>query len=108
MAITYNTIEEALQDLRNGKCILVTDDPDRENEGDLICAGQFATTENVNLMASAAKGLICMPMSHDNIVRLGLTQMVSHNTDNHEMFSGAANNAEKTERCTYFHRIGSI
>ena len=56
MAITYNTIEEALQDLRNGKCILVTDDPDRENEGDLICAGQFATTENVNLMASAAKG----------------------------------------------------
>ena len=84
MAITYNTIEEALQDLRNGKCILVTDDPDRENEGDLICAGQFATTENVNLMASAAKGLICMPMSHDNIVRLGLTQMVSHNTDNHE------------------------
>ena len=84
MAITYNTIEEALQDLRNGKCILVTDDPDRENEGDLICAGQFATTENVNLMASAAKGLICMPMNHDNIVRLGLTQMVSHNTDNHE------------------------
>lgn len=71
MAITYNTIEEALQDLRNGKCILVTDDPDRENEGDLICAGQFATTENVNLMASAAKGLICMPMSHDNIVRAG-------------------------------------
>ena len=69
MAITYNTIEEALQDLRNGKCILVTDDPDRENEGDLICAGQFATTENVNLMASAAKGLICMPMNHDNIVR---------------------------------------
>ena len=77
MAITYNTIEEALQDLRNGKCILVTDDPDRENEGDLICAGQFATTENVNLMASASK-LICMPMNHDNIVRLGLTQMVSH------------------------------
>lgn len=80
----YQTIEQALQDLRNGKCILVTDDPDRENEGDLICAGQFATTENVNLMASAAKGLICMPMSHDNIVRLGLHQMVSHNTDNHE------------------------
>lgn len=80
----YQTIEQALQDLRAGKCILVTDDPDRENEGDLICAGQFATTENVNLMASYAKGLICMPMSRDNIVRLGLTQMVSHNTDNHE------------------------
>lgn len=80
----YQTIEQALQDLRAGKCILVTDDPNRENEGDLICAGQFATTENVNLMASYAKGLICMPMSHDNVVRLGLTQMVSHNTDNHE------------------------
>lgn len=80
----YQTIEQALQDLRAGKCILVTDDPDRENEGDLICAGQFATTENVNLMASYAKGLICMPMSRDNVVRLGLTQMVSHNTDNHE------------------------
>lgn len=80
----YQTIEQALEELRAGKCILVTDDPDRENEGDLICAGQFATTENVNLMASAAKGLICMPMSHDNVVRLGLKQMVSHNTDNHE------------------------
>lgn len=84
MAIEYQTIEQALQELRAGKCILVTDDPDRENEGDLICAGQFATTENVNLMASYAKGLICMPMSRDNVVRLGLTQMVSHNTDNHE------------------------
>ncbi len=80
----YHAIEKAIDDLRQGKCVLITDDPDRENEGDLICAGQFATTENVNLMASAAKGLICMPMSHDNIVRLGLTQMVSNNTDNHE------------------------
>lgn len=80
----YNTIEEALHDLRSGKCILVTDDPDRENEGDLICAGEFATTENVNFMASAAKGLICMPMSHQHIVRMGLQPMVAHNTDNHE------------------------
>lgn len=80
----YADIEQALEDLRNGKCILVTDDEDRENEGDLICAGEFATTENVNLMASAAKGLICMPMSHDNIIRLGLQPMVAHNTDNHE------------------------
>lgn len=80
----YQSIEQALQDLRDGKCILVTDDPDRENEGDLICAGQFASTGNVNLMASAAKGLICMPMSRENVVRLGLSQMVAHNTDNHE------------------------
>lgn len=80
----FNTVEEALQDLRDGKVILVTDDPDRENEGDLICAAQFATTENVNLMASAAKGLICMPMSSDYTRKLGLNPMVAHNTDNHE------------------------
>lgn len=79
-----SSIEAALEALRQGKCILCTDDPDRENEGDLICAGEFATTENVNLMASVGKGLICMPMSRDNIGRLGLTQMVAKNTDNHE------------------------
>ena len=54
----FNTIEEALEDLRQGKVILVTDDEDRENEGDMICAAEFATTENVNLMAKEAKGLI--------------------------------------------------
>lgn len=78
------SIEEALEALRQGKCILCTDDPDRENEGDLICAGEFATTENVNLMASIGKGLICMPMSRSHTKRLGLTQMVARNTDNHE------------------------
>lgn len=80
----YNTIEEALEELRQGRLILVTDDPDRENEGDLICAAQFATTENVNFMASHAKGLICMPMSAAYIQKLQFPQMVSHNTDNHE------------------------
>ena len=82
--IKYGTIEQALDDLRNGKLILVTDDDDRENEGDLICAAQFATTENVNFMATYAKGLICMPMSGDYVLRLGLRPMVAHNTDNHE------------------------
>ncbi|MBE6850884.1 MAG: bifunctional 3,4-dihydroxy-2-butanone-4-phosphate synthase/GTP cyclohydrolase II [Ruminococcus sp.] len=79
----FNTIPEALEALRQGKVILVTDDPDRENEGDLICAAQFASTENVNFMASAAKGLICMPMSSGYTNRLGLRQMVTNNTDNH-------------------------
>ena len=60
---TFSTIEEALDALRKGKIILVTDDPDRENEGDFICAAQFATTENINFMAAHGKGLICMPMS---------------------------------------------
>lgn len=81
---TFNTIEEALEDLRQGKLILVTDDPDRENEGDLICAAEFATTENVNFMATHAKGLICMPMSAEYIEKLRLPQMVTQNTDNHE------------------------
>ncbi len=78
-----NTIPQALEALRAGKLILVIDDPDRENEGDLICAAQYASTENVNFMASYAKGLICMPMSTDYIRKLGLHQMVTNNTDNH-------------------------
>lgn len=80
----FDTIEQALEDLRAGKVILVTDDPDRENEGDLICAAQFATTENVNFMASVGKGLICMPMSAELCRRLRFPQMVTDNTDNHE------------------------
>ena len=79
----FNTIEEALQDLREGKIIIVTDDEDRENEGDFICAAEFATTENVNFMATHAKGLICMPMSKEICDKLQLPQMVSNNTDNH-------------------------
>ena len=72
-----------MQALRNGEVILVTDDEDRENEGDLICAAEFATTENINFMASQAKGLICMPMSKAFTQKLGLPQMVEQNTDNH-------------------------
>lgn len=79
----YCTIEEALEELRMGRILLTIDDPDRENEGDLICAARFATTENVNFMAKHAKGLICTPMSEDIAQRLGLEQMVKCNTDNH-------------------------
>ncbi len=80
----FNTIEEALDDLRQGKVILCTDDPDRENEGDFICAAEFATTENVNFMAVHGKGLICMPMNIDLCKKLQFPQMVIENTDNHE------------------------
>ena len=80
----YSTIEEALEELRRGHMILATDDPDRENEGDLICAAEFATTENINFMATHAKGLICMPMSEEYVQKLQFPQMVSHNSDNHE------------------------
>ena len=80
----FNRIEDAIRDLRAGKVILCTDDPDRENEGDLICAAEFATTENVNFMATHGKGLICMPMSIELCRKLQFPQMVANNTDNHE------------------------
>lgn len=80
----FNTVEEAVEDLRAGKIIMVTDDEDRENEGDFICAAEFATTENVNFMATHGKGLICMPMAEKYIKKLHFPQMVNFNTDNHE------------------------
>ncbi|MBR6912742.1 MAG: bifunctional 3,4-dihydroxy-2-butanone-4-phosphate synthase/GTP cyclohydrolase II [Treponema sp.] len=84
MENVFDTIEEALADLRAGKLIMVTDDENRENEGDLICAARFATPENVNFMAANAKGLICMPISKEIARKLELDPMVSNNTDNHE------------------------
>jgi 3,4-dihydroxy 2-butanone 4-phosphate synthase/GTP cyclohydrolase II len=80
----FDPIEDCLEALRRGEIIVVTDDEDRENEGDCICAAQFATTENVNFMASYAKGLICMPMSSKWCEKLDLPQMVPTNTDNHQ------------------------
>ena len=82
--IQFSTIEEALEELRAGRIIMATDDPDRENEGDFICAAQFATTDDINFMATHGKGLICMPMSETYVKKLRVPQMVSHNTDNHE------------------------
>lgn len=80
----FNSIEEVVEDLRQGKIVLVIDDEDRENEGDFICAAEFATTENLNFMAVYGKGLICMPMNREYARKLDLPQMVTHNTDNHE------------------------
>lgn len=80
----FNTVEEALAALKQGEVIMVSDDEDRENEGDFICAAEFATTENVNFMATYGKGLICMPMSQEICKKLQFPQMVTDNTDNHE------------------------
>ena len=80
----FNTIQEALEELTKGNLILVVDDEDRENEGDFICAAEFATTQNINFMATHGKGLICMPMSRKYVEKLQIPQMVSNNTDNHE------------------------
>ena len=79
-----NTIEEVVEALKKGEIIIVTDEPDRENEGDMIQAAEFATGESLNTMASLAKGLICMPMSKFYAEKLKLDQMVADNTDNHE------------------------
>jgi 3,4-dihydroxy 2-butanone 4-phosphate synthase/GTP cyclohydrolase II len=81
--IHYDTVEDAAAALRAGRIVLVTDDENRENEGDMICAAQFATTENVTMMARQACGLICMPMSAEYVKKLKLPQMVTENTDNH-------------------------
>ena len=80
----FDSVEDCLEALRRGEIVLVTDDADRENEGDCICAAEFATTENVNFMATYAKGLICMPMSRAWCEKLDLPQMVRQNTDNHQ------------------------
>ena len=78
-----NSIEEVVEDLKKGKCVVIMDDENRENEGDVICAAEFATTENVNFMASYARGLICMPMAPEYTDKLHLPQMCITNTDNH-------------------------
>lgn len=82
--MSFSTIDEALEALRAGRIILVTDDPDRENEGDFICAAEFATPENVAFMAIEGRGLLCMPMTGELADRLALPPMVVKNTDNHE------------------------
>lgn len=78
-----NIIEQAILDIKKGKMVVVTDDPDRENEGDLVCGAQFATPGVINFMASYGKGLICMPMSKEMTKKLHLPQMVEKNSDNH-------------------------
>ncbi len=101
----FGKLEQALQDLRDGKLILVIDDPERENEGDLICAAEYATPENVNAMASLAKGLICMPMSRRMCEKLGLTQMVEVNTDNHSTaFTVSIDHVDTTTGISAFER----
>ena len=79
-----NRVKEAIEALKNNEIILVTDDEDRENEGDMICAGENITGEMINIMATYAKGLICTPIGKDVARKLALRPMVKENTDNHE------------------------
>ncbi|MBR5887467.1 MAG: bifunctional 3,4-dihydroxy-2-butanone-4-phosphate synthase/GTP cyclohydrolase II [Akkermansia sp.] len=79
----YHPLDEVLADLRMGKLVLMTDDPHRENEADLVCAGQFATPQNINFMATHARGLICVPMAPERVDALGLPMQAQHNTEKH-------------------------
>ncbi len=101
----FDAVEDCLEALGRGEIVLVVDDADRENEGDCICAAEFATGEVVNFMATYAKGLICMPMSGEVCDRLDLPQMVSHNTDNHETaFTVSIDAASTTTGISAFER----
>ncbi len=103
--VKINTIEEVTEALKNGEIIIVTDNPNRENEGDMICAAQFASGENINMMASHAKGLICMPISSEIAGRLELNQMVTENTDNHSTaFTVSVDHVDTTTGISAFER----
>lgn len=108
MKKTYE-LEEIFEDLRNGKIVLVTDDEDRENEVDMICAGEFVTGETVNIMASYGKGLICTPISEEVSKRFALNQMVSNNTDNHcTAFTVSIDHVSTTTGISAFERAKTI
>lgn len=79
--MTFGTIEQAIEDLRNGKTIIVADDEDRENEGDLVCAAELVTPETINFMATHGRGLICLALTGERCDQLGLAQMSDRNTE---------------------------
>jgi len=82
--IKLNTIEEAIEDIKNGKVIIVVDDENRENEGDFVCAAELITPEIVNFMATHGRGLICTSIPEETCQRLDLELMVGKNTATHE------------------------
>ena len=81
MEIKFNTIEEAIEDFKNGRPIIVADDEDRENEGDVIVPAQFATPQVINFLISQCKGVVCLALTREKAEQLGLSEMVSHSTD---------------------------
>ena len=102
---TFNTVEEAIAAIKAGKMVLVTDDEDRENEGDLIMAAEFCTGEAINFMAKEARGLICMPADGEIMDKLQFGAMVAHNTDNHETaFSVSVDHVDTTTGISAYER----
>lgn len=106
---SFSSIEEAILEIKKGKIVVVTDDEDRENEGDLVCAGRFATPENINFMASYGKGLICTPISIEICNKLNLFDMVYENTDNHNTaFTVSIDHVETTTGISAYERSLTI
>jgi len=107
--VKFNTIEEALEDIKAGKVIVVVDDEDRENEGDLIMAAEKATPEAINFMAKYGRGLICMPIIGSRLMELEISQMVSYNTDPHQTaFTVSIDAMDTTTGISAFERAHTI
>jgi 3,4-dihydroxy 2-butanone 4-phosphate synthase/GTP cyclohydrolase II len=105
----FNTIEECLLDLKQGKLVVVVDDEDRENEGDLLGLAETITGESINFMATHGRGLICMPLDEERLHDLGLHQMVSNNTDNHSTaFTVSVDHVDTTTGISAFERAHTI
>ncbi|WXJ86914.1 Riboflavin biosynthesis protein RibBA [Moorella humiferrea] len=107
--IKFNTIEEAIEDIRNGRMVVVVDDEDRENEGDVIIAAEKVTPEAINFMATHARGLICVPMEGRRLDELELTPMVSQNTETMgTAFTVSVDAAEVTTGISAFERALTV
>lgn len=105
----FNHIEEAIEDIKDGKIVVVIDDEDRENEGDLLMAAEKVTPEAINFMATYGKGLICMPLTEEYLKRLNIPQMVKDNTDNHETaFTVSIDHVETTTGISAYERALTI
>ena len=105
----FNTIEEALEDLKTGRMIVVVDDEDRENEGDLVLAASKVTPEAINFMVRHARGLVCVPLTSARVKELDLPQMVAHNTDSHcTAFTVSVDAASTTTGISAFERAATV
>jgi GTP cyclohydrolase II/3,4-dihydroxy-2-butanone 4-phosphate synthase len=105
----FNTIEEAIEDIKAGKMIVVIDDEDRENEGDLLMAAEKVTPEAINFMATYGRGLICTPIGRERLDELNIHQMVNKNTDNHQTaFTVSIDAAETTTGISAYERAATI
>ena len=105
----FNNISEAIKDIKEGKIVIVVDDPDRENEGDLLMAAEKVTAEAINFMAKFGRGLICMPIEEDRLKELSIHSMVEKNTDNHETaFTVSIDHVETTTGISAYERAFTI